>query len=70
MVPTGTPDTVIATLNQSLTKMQNDPQVKERFSAMGIEPVFNSAADFQKFMLSDRVKWEEVITRAQISAAD
>ena len=70
VVPTGTPDTVIATLNQSLTKMQNDPQVKERFSAMGIEPVFNSAADFQKFMLSDRVKWEEVITRAQISAAD
>ena len=68
VVPAGTPENVISTLNASLAKMKDDPQLKERFAAMGIEPVFNSAADFQKFMLSDRVKWDAVITRAQISA--
>ncbi|QIL84078.1 tripartite tricarboxylate transporter substrate binding protein [Diaphorobacter sp. HDW4A] len=70
VAPAGTPDSVIATLNKSLAKMQNDAQVKERFASMGIEPVFNSAADFHKFMLSDRAKWEAVITQAQISAVD
>lgn len=70
VVPAGTPDSVIATLNKSLAKMRNDPQVGERFAAMGIEPVFNSATEFHQFMRSDRVKWEDVISRAKISAAD
>lgn len=70
VVHSGTPDSIIATLNKSLAKMQSDPQVKERFTAMGIEPVFNSTTEFQKFMQSDRVKWEAVVTRAQISAVD
>lgn len=67
VVPAGTPESVIRTLNTSLTKMKNDPHIQERFAAMGTEPVFNSAAEFQKFMLSDREKWDAVITRAQIS---
>ncbi len=70
VVPAGTPENVVITLNRSLAKMQGDPQVKERFAAMGIEPVFSSAADFHKFMLTDRMKWEEVISKAQISAVD
>ena len=70
VVPLGTPDAVIATLNKSLAKMQNDPLVKERFASMGIEPVFNNAPEFQSFMQKDRMKWEDVITRAQISATE
>lgn len=70
VVPANTPDKIISVLNKSLAKMKNDPQVKSRFEAMGLEPAFTGAAEFKKFMLSDRVMWEEVIARAQITAAD
>ena len=61
---------IVTLLNKSLANMKNDPQVKDRFEAMGLVPAFTGAAEFKKFMLSDRVMWEEVIARAQITAAD
>jgi len=68
VVPANTPDDVIATLSNALGKIKQDPQVHARFAAMGLEPVFNSAAEFRQFIQSESLKWEDVIRRAQISA--
>ena len=51
-----------------MSKVKADPQVAERFAAMGIEPVFNTAKEFQSFMRTDRAKWETVITNAKVTA--
>jgi len=68
VVPANTPDAVIATLSHSLAKIKQDPQVHARFAAMGLEPVFNSAAEFRQFIQRESLKWEDVIRRAQLSA--
>lgn len=67
VVPAATPDSVVATLNTALQKIKGDPLVRERFAAMGLEADFSSAADFRKFMIDDRKKWEAVIDRAKIT---
>ena len=53
-----------------MSKVKADPQVAERFAAMGIEPVFNTAKEFQSFMRTDRAKWETVITNAKVSRVE
>lgn len=67
VVPASTPESVVSTLNKALSKLKADPQVSERFAAMGIEPVFNTAKEFQGFMRTDRIKWESVITHAKVT---
>ena len=66
VVPAQTPDSVVDTLSTSLRKLSRDPQTRERFAAMGLDPKFTSPRDFQQFMQADRKKWEEVIVRANI----
>lgn len=67
VVPAQTPDSVVDTLSTSLRKLARDPQTRERFAAMGLDPKFTSPRDFQQFMQADRKKWEEVIVRANIA---
>lgn len=44
--PHGTPPAVIATLAGAIRKMQQDPAVRERLAASGLEPLTESQADF------------------------
>jgi tripartite-type tricarboxylate transporter receptor subunit TctC len=48
--------------------MVAEPEVKERFAALGFEPVANSPDEFAAQVKSDIAKWGKVIHDADIKA--
>ncbi len=61
VAPAGTPPPVIATLNAEIVKMLNLPDTKERFVALGAEPVGSKPEEFGAYMKAEIVKWGNVI---------
>jgi tripartite-type tricarboxylate transporter receptor subunit TctC len=66
LVPTGTPAAIVARLNAELVKILAQPDVRERFAAMGVEPVGSTPAQFVERIRHDSAKWAEVIRAANI----
>jgi len=61
LAPRGTPESVIALLNKHIAAILKSPDVRERFSAMGLEPVGNSPVDFNGFIKSEINKWARLM---------
>jgi tripartite-type tricarboxylate transporter receptor subunit TctC len=64
--PAGTPKEVIDTLNAALREILSDPEVKKRYSALGIEAAPSSPAELKERLVSDIKKWSDVIAKAGI----
>ncbi len=60
-VPKGTPEPIIARLNQALNATLVDPAVKSRMDLLGARGRGGSPAEFVAFMAAENVKWAEVI---------
>ena len=43
-----------------------EPAIRERFAALGIEPVGNSPAEFGEQIKADLVRWQRVVERGNI----
>lgn len=56
----------IQAINSAFTSALNDPQVKERLSASGIDVVASSAQDFSVFVQQEYRRWTEVSSQAHI----
>ena len=69
LAPAGVPREMIARLNSELVKAVHTPQVKERFAALGTEPVGNSAEACGEFLRAEIAKWTKVV-RASGAKAD
>ncbi len=69
LAPAGVPREIIARLNSELVKAVHTPQVKERFAALGTEPVGNSAEACGEFLRAEIAKWTKVV-RASGAKAD
>jgi tripartite-type tricarboxylate transporter receptor subunit TctC len=61
-----TPRPVLEKLNAGFVQAIHSPEVRQQLSAMGLEPVGNSAAEFTKTVRSEIRQWGEVIRRAGI----
>lgn len=66
LAPAGTPDEVIETLNRSVGRMLAMPEVRDKFTSVGIEPVGGSAADFGDLIRRDLELWGKTIASAEI----
>jgi tripartite-type tricarboxylate transporter receptor subunit TctC len=66
LVPAGTPKEIVDFLYHALLKVIGKPEVKERFAALGFEPVANSPDEFAAQVKSDIAKWGKVIRDADI----
>ena len=66
LAPAGTPETVIATLNQAVVIALRDPSLKEDFARAGASPVPQSPAEFRAYIASEEVRWGDIIKRAKI----
>jgi tripartite-type tricarboxylate transporter receptor subunit TctC len=64
--PTGTPQTIIDTLNKQINDALADDKIKQRLSDIGVVVHGGSAADFGKFIASETAKWGKVIKEAGI----
>ena len=61
VAPAGTPDDVVARLNQAFVAALNAPETKTRFNTLLAEPVASTPAQFGAFMKSELAKYEKVV---------
>lgn len=66
LLPAGTPPAVVAKLHAAFAAALQAPEMRERFTAMGVEPVGGSSEEFRSYLLGERKKWAGVISTAKI----
>ena len=59
--PAGMPRPVVTRLHDEITKIINQPEVRERILADGSEPAGGSSEEFRLFMLADLAKWAKLV---------
>ena len=68
LAPRGTPQPIVAKLNQELNAALSDPAVRSRMTEQGAEAVIFTPAELGKFMAAETIKWRDIITTAGIPA--
>ena len=68
VMPTGTPQAVIARLHAEIVKAMSIPDIREKLIAQATDPVGSTPAEFGAFMKSETIKWARVIKEANISS--
>ena len=66
LLPAGTPPAVVAKLHAAFAAALEAPEMRERLTAMGVEPVGGSSEEFRNYLLGERKKWASVISTAKI----
>ena len=64
--PAKTPDAIIHRLNQEVVRVIRKPDVKEKFSSIGVETASGSPADLAALIKADLAKWSKLIKQAGI----
>jgi len=64
--PAKTPPAIVARLQREIARVVQTPEVKERFSAMGLDPVGGSSEDLGRQVARDLEKWTAVAKAANI----
>jgi tripartite-type tricarboxylate transporter receptor subunit TctC len=68
LAPAGTPPEAIAWLNREIAKAVASPDVRERLSALGYDPVTNSSEQFAAMIAADLERFGKIIREAGIRA--
>ncbi len=68
LVPAATPAAVVARLHKEFAAALQAPEIRERLTAIGVEPVGGSPEEFRAYLAGERRKWAAVIRTAQIKA--
>ena len=67
MAPAGTPRRVIDRLNAAIEKILRDPEVRQRFAGLGVEPVGGPPEAFARHIRAESEKWSRVVKTASIT---
>ena len=67
VAPAGTPRRVIDKLNAAIDRILRDPDVKQRFAGLGVEPVGGPPEAFTRQIRSESEKWGKVVRTANIT---
>jgi tripartite-type tricarboxylate transporter receptor subunit TctC len=66
VVPAGTPREIIDLLHREIAKALAQPDVKERFAALGFQPVANTPEEYAAYIRAEIPKWGKVVSAASI----
>jgi len=66
MAPTGTPKAIVDKLNETVSKIASQPDVKQAWNKQGAVPLIMNPVAFDKYMRDDITKWNRVIKTANI----
>jgi tripartite-type tricarboxylate transporter receptor subunit TctC len=66
LAPAATAPDIVAKLNAEVVAILKNPQMHDRLSKEGADPVGNTSAEFAKFIQSEIDKWRKVIQAAGI----
>ncbi|HEV7801102.1 MAG TPA: tripartite tricarboxylate transporter substrate binding protein [Burkholderiales bacterium] len=61
LAPRGTPDEVVKRINAAVAKIVHTPDIKEKLSAQGAEPIGDSPEQFGKHLQTEVAKWAKVV---------
>ena len=64
--PKGTPQQIVATLNQALAKTMALPETRDKLARLGATPLPTQTADFHKRVAEDRRAWEPVLKNVDL----
>ncbi len=67
-LPAGTPQAIVDNYNAALAKAMVNPDLKDRFNKLGVEPHSTSPADFRAFLANERTKYTKLIADNNIKA--
>jgi tripartite-type tricarboxylate transporter receptor subunit TctC len=62
--PAGTPPEIVRRLNAEIVKILNLPDVREKLTGLGAEPVGNSSEEFSAMVKAEVVRWAEVVKKS------
>ena len=68
LAPAGTPQPIVARLQDELAKTLQTPAVRERFVALLLDPVTNTPAEFRALIEAEAARWSKLIAQAGIGA--
>jgi tripartite-type tricarboxylate transporter receptor subunit TctC len=68
MAPGGTPKEIVGRLAAETAKALKEPDIRERLSQTGIEPVGNTPEQAKQFLDAEIAKWAKVINTAGVKA--
>jgi tripartite-type tricarboxylate transporter receptor subunit TctC len=68
MAPKNTPRAVVDKLNEAVSKIANQPEVRQQWGKQGATPLVMTPAVFDKYVQDDIAKWSKVIKAANIKA--
>lgn len=67
LAPTGTPASIVETLNQKINAVLDEPEVQEFFLKQGMHAVGGSSKAFADHIATETSKWQEIVTEAKIT---
>jgi tripartite-type tricarboxylate transporter receptor subunit TctC len=68
LVPAGTPKEIVAQLNGEIVKIVKAPDLKERLTTLGLDPVGSTPEAFTQQLRAEDDKWAKVIRAGNIKA--
>lgn len=66
MAPKGTPKAIVDKLNEAVSKIASQPDVKQQWAKQGAAPIVLNPTQFDKYLQDDIAKWAGVIKSANI----
>ena len=62
--PASTPPAIVEKLSSEISQITRSPEVREKFLALGAEPVGNTAEEFTAFNKSELAKWARIVKQS------
>lgn len=66
LVPAKTPKALVDRLHRDITAVLKEPDLRERFATLGIDPVGNTPDQFADQIKADLARWGKVVEQAKI----
>jgi tripartite-type tricarboxylate transporter receptor subunit TctC len=61
LAPKGTPPEIVAKLNAEIVRILKMPDVVQKLTVLGIDPVGSSSDEFTKMMQSEIARWQKAV---------
>jgi tripartite-type tricarboxylate transporter receptor subunit TctC len=62
--PASTPQAIVEKLSSEISQITRLPEVREKFLALGAEPVGNTSEEFAAFNKSELAKWARIVKQS------
>jgi len=66
LAPAKTPRPIVERLQKEIAAVLKEPEIRERYATLGIEPVGNAPEQYMEQIRADLARWQQVVRQANI----